>query len=156
LVHLYRWEKKTMNDEGPDFAFGADATEFWLQDRAKSIDYRRIPLSGNGEPRAATGFTETISPNREWYLVTEPFDGFWDWLDRPNAMLFRSGEARPWLSFVQLPASLYFDCGRAFFSPNSQYLAAGSNTGTVTLMHLPSLKREIDAYDRLLTNAEKP
>ena len=63
LVHLYRWEKKPMNYEGPDFVFGADATEFWLQDRDKSIDYRRIPLSGKGETRAATGFTETMSAN---------------------------------------------------------------------------------------------
>jgi hypothetical protein len=98
-----------------------------------------------------------MSANGEWYLANEALDKRWARSGKEIAMLFRTGEVQPWLNFDNWsPANLYFSSGRARFSPNSQYLAVGSNTGIVALMHLPSLKREIDAYDRLLTNAEKP
>ena len=145
LVYNRIW-KQNFSDEGPGFTFTQGGQFLWLRISRDKLGTKRYRLPDFQDEGAVTTFSGVISANEKYIFSIDEESG----ARSDTAVLYRTGQLRPLLRLPNTPSNRYFvDFERAAFSPNSEYLAIGTKLSLITLMHLPTLEREIDEYDKI-------
>jgi WD40 repeat protein len=129
------------NGESPRVLVSADGRYFWVGSRQKCMRY---DLKTNLPPTKFFAQPIASSPDSCWLVVVPGPDKL---TTEDRCALCRSPEARPWLEFANPDLS---GPRAPCFSPNGCYLAWGSSSGTVTVMDLSAMHREIAEFEKTL------
>jgi len=130
----------------PTFYLADGGRYLWAGCLKPGDAYQRYDLAGTGPPEPVSSAPVAVSPASDWLVVAQDPD---PQRGVPCLQLRPWGKEQPWLKFVNQDLGSFGNwLSFSAFSASGRYLAWGTSGGTVTVVDLERLRKEVAAFEK--------